>query len=90
MTIEAMGELVPQLAATRRVIAIELQSHEHTADIERPLHYETLADDIAALIGHLGIVRADLFGFSLGGGARLQIAIRHPEVVRKLAGPHRI
>jgi pimeloyl-ACP methyl ester carboxylesterase len=64
---------------------VELQGHGHTADIERPLRYEGLADDIAALIRHLGIVQADIFGYSLGGGVALQTAIRHPEVVRKLA-----
>jgi pimeloyl-ACP methyl ester carboxylesterase len=84
MSVEAMGELVPQLAATRRVIGVELQGHGHTADIERPLRFEWMADDIAALIGHLGLTQADLFGFSLGGGVALQTAIRHPEVVRKL------
>ena len=84
-TIEAMGELVPQLATTRRVIAVELQGHGHTADIDRPLSYESLADDIAALIASLGLEQADLFGYSLGGGVALQTAIRHPEVVRKLA-----
>jgi len=84
-TIEAMGELVPQLAKTRRVIAVELQGHGHTADIDRPLSYESLADDIAALIASLGLEQADLFGYSLGGGVALQTAIRHPQVVRKLA-----
>src|SRR6266550_3574442 len=84
-TVEAMGEIVPQLAATRRVIGIELQGHGHTADIERPLRFELMADDIAALIRHLGLERADIFGFSLGGGVGLQTAIQHPEVVRKLA-----
>ena len=84
-TIEAMEELVPRLARTRRVIALELQGHGHTADIERPLRYEWLADDIAALIRHLGLAQADIFGYSLGGGVALQTAIRHPEVVRKLA-----
>jgi pimeloyl-ACP methyl ester carboxylesterase len=83
-TIEAMGELVPQLAKTRLVIAVELQGHGHTADIERPLRYEWLADDIAALIRHLGLTQADIFGYSLGGGVGLQTAIRHPGVVRKL------
>ncbi len=68
MTIEAMGELVPQLAAARRVIGVELQGHGHTADIERPLRFEFMADDIAALIKHLGLEQADIFGFSLGGG----------------------
>ncbi len=84
MTIEAMGEIVPRLSATRRVIGVELQGHGHTADIERPLRFEWMADDIAALITHLGLEHADLFGFSLGGGVALQTAIRHPEVVRKL------
>ena len=84
-TIEAMGELVPQLATGRRVIAVELQGHGHTADIERPLSFESMADDIAALITFLGLEQADLFGYSLGGGVALQTAIRHPEVVRKLA-----
>jgi len=84
MTIEAMGALVPQLAATRRVIGVELQGHGHTADIERPLRFEWMADDIAALIRQLGFERADVFGYSLGGAVALQTAIRHPEVVRKL------
>lgn len=84
-TIEAMGEVVPQLATTRQVIAVELQGHGHTADIDRPLSYESMADDIAALIASLGLERADLFGYSLGGGVALQTAIRHPGVVRKLA-----
>lgn len=85
MTVEAMGEIVPRLAATRRVIGVELQGHGHTADIERDLRYEWMADDIAALIRHLGLEQADIFGFSLGGGVGLQTAIRHPEVVHKLA-----
>ena len=85
LTIEALGELVPRLAATRRVIGVELQGHGHTADIDRPLSYEAMADDIAALIGHLGLGQAAIFGYSLGGGVALQTAIRHPEVVRKLA-----
>jgi pimeloyl-ACP methyl ester carboxylesterase len=84
-TIEAMGDLVAQLATTRRVIAVELQGHGHTADIDRPLSFELMADDIAALITSLGLEQADLFGYSLGGGVALQTAIRHPEVVRKLA-----
>lgn len=85
MTVEAMGALVPQLAATRRVIGVELQGHGHTADIARPLRFELMADDIAALITHLGFEQVDVLGFSLGGGVGLQTAIRHPEVVRKLA-----
>jgi len=64
-TIEAMGELVRELVLSRRVIAVELQGHGHTADIDRPLSFESLADDIAALIRHLGLAQADLFGYSL-------------------------
>jgi pimeloyl-ACP methyl ester carboxylesterase len=84
MTIGTMGEVVPGLAETRRVIAVELQGHGRTADVDRPLTYEQMADDVAALIGHLGIEKADVFGYSMGGGVALQVAIRHPEVVRKL------
>jgi pimeloyl-ACP methyl ester carboxylesterase len=84
MTIGTMGEVVPGLAETRRVIAVELQGHGRTADVDRPLTYEQMADDVAALIGHLRIEKADVFGYSMGGGVALQVAIRHPEVVRKL------
>jgi pimeloyl-ACP methyl ester carboxylesterase len=84
MTIGAMGAFVSALAEARQVIAVELQGHGHTADVDRPLSYEQMADDVAALIGHLGIERADVFGYSLGGGAALQLAMRHPELVRKL------
>ncbi len=85
MTVEAMGAIVPRLAESRRVIAVELQGHGHTADIDRELRFEWMADDIGALIAHLGLEHADLFGYSLGGGVALQTAIRHPEMVRKLA-----
>jgi pimeloyl-ACP methyl ester carboxylesterase len=84
MTIETMGQIVPSLAESRQVITVELQAHGHTADIDRPLTYEHMADDVAALLRHLGIEQADVFGFSTGGGVALQLAIRHPEVVRKL------
>jgi pimeloyl-ACP methyl ester carboxylesterase len=85
MTIDAMGEVVPQLAKSRQVIAVELQGHGRTADIEdRPITYEQMADDIAALLRHLAIEKADVFGYSMGGGVALQVAIRHPEAVRKL------
>jgi pimeloyl-ACP methyl ester carboxylesterase len=84
MTIDSMGEIVPSLAESRQVIAVELQAHGRTADIDRPLTYEHMADDVAALLRHLGIEQTDVFGFSMGGSAALQVAIRHPEVVRKL------
>lgn len=84
-TIDAMfGQLLPPLAETRQVIGVELQAHGHTADSDRPLRYELMADDIAALITHLGLAHADILGYSLGGGVALQTAIRHPDVVRKL------
>ena len=78
------GPNLTALAGSRRVIAANLQGHGNTADIDRPLSFETMADDVAALITHLGFTRADIMGYSLGGGTALQAAIRHPEVVRKL------
>ena len=84
MTIETMGEIVPSLVQTRQVIAVELQGHGHTADIDRPLSYEQMADDVTALLAEIGIDKADVFGYSMGGGVALQIAVRHPGVVRKL------
>src|SRR5215212_4642841 len=84
MTIGTMGQIVPELAKSRQVIATELQGNGHTADIDRPFSYEQMADDVAALQRHLQIDEADVFGFSMGGGVALQVAIRHPEVVRKL------
>jgi pimeloyl-ACP methyl ester carboxylesterase len=84
MTIDAMGEVVPELAKTRQVIAVELQGHGRTADIDRPLSYEQMADDVGTLVDHAGIEDADIFGYSMGGGVALQVAIRHPDVVRKL------
>ena len=78
------GPTLPALAASRRVIAVELQGHGRTADIDRPLSFEALADDIAALLAHLDIAQADVLGCSLGGGVALQLAIRHPEKVRRL------
>jgi pimeloyl-ACP methyl ester carboxylesterase len=84
MTIELMGELIAELATTRQVIAVEMQGHGHTPDIDRSLTYEDLADDTAALLRHLGLDRADVYGYSLGGGVALQLAIRRPEMVRKL------
>jgi pimeloyl-ACP methyl ester carboxylesterase len=84
MTVELMGKLVPELARSRQVIAVEFQGHGHTADIDRPLRYEHLADDAAALLGYLRVGSADVYGYSLGAGAGLQLAIRHPHLVRKL------
>ncbi|GAB4436296.1 MAG: alpha/beta hydrolase [Anaerolineae bacterium] len=80
----SFGKLLPELAKTRQVIAFELQGHGHTADIDRPLSYEQMADDTAAALQQLGIEKADFFGYSMGSAVVLQVAIRHPELVRKL------
>jgi pimeloyl-ACP methyl ester carboxylesterase len=82
--IEMFGEVLPLLVEGRRVVAVDLQAHGRTADIDRPLSYESMADDISVLIGHLGFGEADVMGYSLGGGVALQTAIRHPNAVRKL------
>lgn len=84
MTIDSFGQLLAELAKTRQVIGVELQAHGHTGDIDRPLSYESMADDAAAVIRHLGIDKVDVFGYSMGGAAALQVGMRHPEVVRKL------
>lgn len=81
---EMFEPLLPQLAARRRVILVHLQGHGRTADIDRPLRFELMADDIAALLEHLGLERADVMGYSLGGGVALQLAIRHPARVKRL------
>ena len=78
------GQLPSLLSETRQVIAVELQAHGRTADIDRPLSFDAMADDIAALIEHLGFENADIMGFSLGGAVALRTAIQHPDVVRKL------
>jgi len=82
--IEMFGPNLPALAKGRQVIAVDLQGHGRTADIDRPLSVQLMADDIAALIKQLGLQRPDIMGYSLGGGVALQTAIRHPEVVGKL------
>jgi pimeloyl-ACP methyl ester carboxylesterase len=84
-TIEtSFGAVLPSLAETRRVIAVEQQGHGHTADIDRPLTYGQMAADTVALLGELGVEAADLFGYSMGAGIALEIAIGHPDLVRRL------
>lgn len=72
------------LAKSRKVIAIEMQGHGRTADIARDMTSESLADDVAALLDHLKIPRADLIGYSMGGAVAMQCAVRHPDRVRKV------
>jgi pimeloyl-ACP methyl ester carboxylesterase len=82
--LEMLAPLMPIVAESRRVVAVDLQGHGRTADIDRPLRYELMADDIAALLQHLSIEQADLLGYSLGAGVALRTTFQHPELVRKL------
>ncbi len=84
MPVAAMAPILMPLAATRQVIAIEPQGHGHTADIARPMSFADLADDVAALLDHLGIQEVDLLGYSFGSLIAQNVAIRHPDRVRKL------
>ena len=78
------GELLPGLSAGRQVIAADFQGHGRTGDIDRPLRTADLASDVVGLLEHLGVPQVDVFGFSIGGAVALHLAIRHPELVRKL------
>jgi len=78
------GELLPSLAVTRRVIAADFQGHGRTNDIDRPLTCADLASDVVGLLQHLDVPQADVFGFSVGGGVAIHLAIRHPELIRKV------
>jgi pimeloyl-ACP methyl ester carboxylesterase len=84
MTIPNMGEIIPMLAKTHQVIAVEFQGHGRTNDIDRPITYQNLADDVAAFMDAIGVEKADVFGYSMGAAAGLQLAIRHPEKVDQL------
>jgi pimeloyl-ACP methyl ester carboxylesterase len=84
MNIQTMGEIVPMLARTRKVYALEFQGHGRTTDIDRPITYPNLADDVAAFMDKVGLEKADVFGYSMGAAAGLQLAIRHPEKVDQL------
>ena len=84
-TIEtSFGKILPTLAKDRQVIAVEQQGHGHTADIDRPFTFEQSAEDTVALLQYLKIRKADFLGYSNGGHIALEIALRHPNVVRKL------
>ncbi|MEV6490391.1 alpha/beta fold hydrolase [Actinoplanes sp. NPDC051633] len=80
----SFGEILPLLAKTRRVIAVELQAHGRTSDADRPLTVEGFAADVVALLDHLGVERADFFGWSMGAGVALQLGTHHAERVGKL------
>jgi len=78
------NDWIGELSKTRKVIAVEMQGHGRTADIKRDITYENLSDDVAGLLDYLKIERADVIGYSLGGGVAMQCAIRHPNKVRKV------
>ena len=84
MNIPTMGAIIPKLAETHKVYALELQGHGRTTDIDRPITYPDLADDVAAFMDAVGLEKADVFGYSMGAVAGLQLAIRHPEKVDQL------
>src|SRR5262249_49207763 len=81
---EMFGPVLPALADHHRVVVPDLQGHGRTADIDRPLDIRLMADDIAALIDHLGLDKPDVVGYSLGGGVALQVAAKSPTKVRRL------
>lgn len=84
MNIPSMGAIIPKLAKTHKVYALELQGHGRTTDIDRPITYPNLADDVAAFMDAVGLSKADVFGYSMGAAAGLQLAIRHPAKVKRL------
>jgi pimeloyl-ACP methyl ester carboxylesterase len=84
MNIPTMGAIIPELAKTHRVYAVELQGHGRTTDIDRPITYPNMADDVAAFMDAVRLPKADVFGYSMGAGAGLQLAIRHPAKVNRL------
>jgi pimeloyl-ACP methyl ester carboxylesterase len=81
---EMFGPVLPLLAERRQVIVVDLQGHGRTADIDRPIDVRLMADDIAALVDHLGLDRPDVVGYSLGGGVALHTAVKYPARVRRL------
>jgi pimeloyl-ACP methyl ester carboxylesterase len=78
------GRILPMLAKTHQIIAVELQAHGHTSDRNAPESFQQDADDVAELLKQLNIAKADIFGFSNGGSTALQIAIRHPDRVNRV------
>ncbi|HUE68917.1 MAG TPA: alpha/beta hydrolase [Candidatus Acidoferrum sp.] len=84
MSGETFGPVLPLLAERHQVVVVDLQGHGRTADIDRPIDTRLMADDIAALIDHLGLDKPELVGYSLGAGVALHTAARYPEKVRRL------
>ena len=78
------SHIIPLLAKDRKVIVMEMQGHGRTKDIPREFSYEGMADDVSGLLKHLKIDSADILGYSMGGGVAFQLAVRHPEQVRRI------
>src|SRR5207302_3386361 len=81
---EMFGPVLPLLAERHQVVAVDLQGHGRTADIDRPIEARLMAGDIAALIDHLALASPDVVGYSLGGGVALQTAVKYPKKIRRL------
>lgn len=79
MNIITMGKIIPLLAEKHTVYALEFQGHGRTNDIDRPITYENMADDVALFMDEVGLEKADVFGYSMGAGVGLQLAIRYPD-----------
>lgn len=78
------AHLIPLMSKDRKVIVAEMQGHGRTKDISRAISYESMADDVSGLLKHLKVDSADILGYSMGGGVAFQMAVRHPEQVRRL------
>lgn len=81
---DMFSAVIPNLLKQREVITVDLQGHGRTADIDRPISYQAMADDIAGLLRYLGIAQADVMGYSMGGEVALLTTIQHPDLIRKL------
>ena len=81
---QQFGALLPALSADRRVLALDFQAHGRTNDIDRPLGIPALAEDVVAVLAHLGFEQVDVFGFSVGGAVAVELAVKHPQLVRRL------
>ena len=84
-TVETWEGYLPELVKTHQVVVVELQGHGHTGDVDRPLRFTQMADDVATLLEHLQVREADILGYSMGGTVALALAIAHPHLVGSVA-----
>ena len=78
------GDFLTELSKSRQVVALDFQAHGRTADIDRPITYENMADNVAGLLNHLKLEKVDVFGYSMGGAVALQLGIRYPQLINKM------